>query len=96
MGIVPLEAMMSKVPVITSNRSSLPEIVGKKGNTFNPYDVKRIAKEIVKLFKNKRYYAQKVKLGSKQFDKFNYHQMHKKIINVYREELNKKNMIKFS
>ena len=38
----------------------------------------------------------KVKLGSKQFDKFNYHQMHKKIINVYREELNKKNMIKFS
>lgn len=96
MGIVPLEAMMSKVPVITSNRSSLPEIVGKRGNIFNPYDVKRITKEIVKLFKNKRYYAQKVKLGSKQFDKFNYHQMHKKIINVYREELNKKNMIKFS
>ena len=96
MGIIPLEAMMSKVPVITSNRSSLPEIVGKKGNIFNPYDIVGITKEILKLFRNKRYYAQKVNMGIKQFDKFNYHQMHKKIINIYRQELNKKNMIKLS
>ncbi len=36
-GLPPLEAMASGCPVITSNNSSLPEVVGDAGLTVNPY-----------------------------------------------------------
>jgi glycosyltransferase involved in cell wall biosynthesis len=38
-GIPPLEAMASGTPVITSNVSSLPEVVGDSGIMITPYDV---------------------------------------------------------
>ena len=37
-GMPPLEAMASGTPVITSNRSSLPEVVGNAGITVEPRD----------------------------------------------------------
>lgn len=38
-GLPPLEAMSCGCPVITSNTSSLPEVVGAAGLQVNPYDV---------------------------------------------------------
>ncbi len=38
-GLPPLEAMASGVPVITSNRTSLPEVVGDGGLLVDPLDV---------------------------------------------------------
>lgn len=37
-GIPPLEAMAVGCPVICSNRSSLPEVVGEAAETFDPFD----------------------------------------------------------
>ena len=37
-GLPPLEAMQCGVPVITSNTSSLPEVVGEAGIMVNPQD----------------------------------------------------------
>ncbi|REA02038.1 glycosyltransferase family 1 protein [Haloferax sp. Atlit-6N] len=45
-GIPPLEAMQSGTPVITSNRSSLPEVVGDAGVTVDPTDVSAFATAI--------------------------------------------------
>lgn len=42
-GLPPLEAMACGVPVVTSNRSSLPEVVGDAGLLVDPYDVDDIA-----------------------------------------------------
>ena len=42
-GLPPLEAMQCGVPVITSNTSSLPEVVGDAGLTADPRDVDAIA-----------------------------------------------------
>lgn len=42
-GIPPLEAMQSGTPVVTSNRSSLPEVVGDAGMTVDPTDPSAIA-----------------------------------------------------
>lgn len=42
-GIPALEAMACGTPVITSNTSSLPEVVGDAGLLVNPYDVQEIA-----------------------------------------------------
>lgn len=46
-GLPPLEAMASGTPVITSNTSSLPEIIGDAGIMINPRDVDSLAKSIV-------------------------------------------------
>jgi glycosyltransferase involved in cell wall biosynthesis len=42
-GLPPLEAMASGTPVITSNVSSLPEVVGQAALMIDPYDPEAIA-----------------------------------------------------
>lgn len=42
-GIPPLEAMSCGTPTLTSNTSSLPEVVGDAALTVNPYDVNALA-----------------------------------------------------
>jgi glycosyltransferase involved in cell wall biosynthesis len=42
-GLPPLEAMASGTPVITSNLSSLPEVVGDAALLIDPYDPSAIA-----------------------------------------------------
>jgi glycosyltransferase involved in cell wall biosynthesis len=41
-GLPPLEAMACGVPVVTSNASSLPEVVGGAGTTVDPTDVEAL------------------------------------------------------
>jgi glycosyltransferase involved in cell wall biosynthesis len=42
-GLPPLEAMASGTPVLTGNRTSLPEVVGDAGLMVDPYDVDALA-----------------------------------------------------
>jgi glycosyltransferase involved in cell wall biosynthesis len=42
-GLPPLEAMASGTPVVTSNLSSLPEVVGEAAVLIDPYDPASIA-----------------------------------------------------
>lgn len=51
-GLPPLEAMACGVPVITSDRSSLPEVVGDAGVTVNPTDVEALAEAMVAVLKD--------------------------------------------
>jgi glycosyltransferase involved in cell wall biosynthesis len=46
-GLPVLEAMSLGVPVITSNRSSLPELAGDAAITVDPYDVEGLSQAIV-------------------------------------------------
>ena len=48
-GIPPLEAMSFSCPVICSNTSSIPEVVGDAGLFFDPYDSDSIAESLQKL-----------------------------------------------
>lgn len=48
-GLPPLEAMSCGVPVIASNVSSLPEVVGDSGLLIDPHDVEGLANAIEKL-----------------------------------------------
>lgn len=51
-GLPPLEAMAAGVPVITSNTTSIPEVVSDKAITINPLSVEDIADNIICLSKN--------------------------------------------
>lgn len=48
-GLPPLEAMACGVPVISSNISSLPEVVGKAGLLVNPQDEKALSQAMKKV-----------------------------------------------
>lgn len=53
-GYPPLEAMCCEIPVVVSNTSSLPEIVGDGGVLVDPYNVDEIAEQIIKLLNNEQ------------------------------------------
>lgn len=55
-GLPVLEAMQSGVPVVTSNTSSLPEIVDGFGIMHQPNDIKSFAESIIKLLDDSNYY----------------------------------------
>jgi len=42
-GLPPLEAMACGTPVVTSNRTALPEVVGEAAMLVDPYDVEALA-----------------------------------------------------
>ena len=48
-GLPPLEAMACGTPVITSNVSSLPEVVGNAAITIDPYDLEAISEALIRL-----------------------------------------------
>jgi len=48
----PLEAMACGTPVITSNLSSIPEVVGDAAILIDPYNTAEIAQAIASVLKN--------------------------------------------
>ena len=51
-GLPPLEAMTCGCPVITSNISSLPEVVGQAGITVNPENIEGLANQVKNVLSN--------------------------------------------
>ena len=62
-GLPPLEAMASGVPVVTSNVSSLPEVVGDAALTVNPLDVAAISAALARGLEDETWRASAVRLG---------------------------------
>ena len=56
-GMPVLEAMASGTPVITSNNSSLPEVVGEAGILVNPDSVEEISEAIAKILDGEEDYV---------------------------------------
>ena len=52
-GLPPLEAMQCGLPVITSNTSSLPEVVGDAGMLFDPHDKTGMCDAMLKILEDK-------------------------------------------
>ena len=62
-GLPPLEAMASGTPVVTSNVSSLPEVVGDAAVMIDPYDADAIADGIRRVLTDTDLRAQLVRRG---------------------------------
>lgn len=84
-GLPPIEAMRAKCPVICSNSSSLPEVVGEAAVMFDPLDVEEITKAILKVVFDDRYRKKLIKLGSMQAEKFSWDNCVEHTLNIYRK-----------
>lgn len=62
-GLPPLEAMQCGTPVICSNRTSLPEVMGNAGILVNPTNQTEIAEAMLRIYRNKSF-ADTLKLKS--------------------------------
>ena len=82
-GIPPLEAMACGTPVVTSNTSSLPEVVGDAGRLVNPTDTNEIAAAIEELILDENLRADLSKKGIRQAGLFSWERSAKETWNVY-------------
>lgn len=71
-GIPPLEAMACGTPVVCSNASSLPEVVGDAALLFDPLNAKELAKDIERLSEDKALYDKLVRRGFSRVGMFNW------------------------
>lgn len=70
-GIPPLEAMQSGVPVISSNTTSLPEVLGSAAVLLSPKNIDKFVEEIKKMITDTKYYEEYKMKGLMQAKKYN-------------------------
>lgn len=84
-GIPLLEAMACGTPVIVSDTSSTPEVVGDSGLYFNPYSKEELLAALDRIMDDARLREQLVKKGLNRSKMFSWHETSVKTYNVYRE-----------
>jgi glycosyltransferase involved in cell wall biosynthesis len=82
-GLPPLEAMKSGIPVVSSNTSSLKEVIGEGGIMHDPDDYNSFALSILKLFSDQEYYNNWKMRGIKQSEKFNFTKTAEKLVKIF-------------
>lgn len=82
-GIPVVEAMAVGCPVIVSNVSSLPEVVGKAGILVDPYSVDQIEQTIRTVVSDKKLQQKLSKLGLEQAKKFSWDNMAKTVLKTF-------------
>lgn len=71
-GLPPIEAMQLEVPVICSNTSSLPEIVGDAAVLVNPEEYTQVGKEIKRLQDNDEFRRELINRGKDNIKRFSW------------------------
>jgi glycosyltransferase involved in cell wall biosynthesis len=84
-GLPPLEAMASGTPVVTSNVSSLPEVVGDAAVLVNPYDVDAIVDGLRRVLTNPALAAQMRQKGIERAREFSWERSVAKTWGVYQQ-----------
>ncbi|MBT4071154.1 MAG: glycosyltransferase family 4 protein, partial [Candidatus Magasanikbacteria bacterium] len=78
-GFPPLEAAVYGCPVIVSNRSSLPEIMGDAAYYVDPYNITDMATGISRMLTNASLRMKYAELGKKQVEKYTWEDMAKQL-----------------
>ncbi len=82
-GIPPLEAMQHGCPTLTSNTSSLPEVMGHASMMFDPGDVERIATMGLRLLRDPDARKENAKLGAENAQRFSWETSARQMVQIY-------------
>lgn len=84
-GLPPLEAMQCGIPVISSNNSSIPEVVGEAGILINPIDNEEITESMWKLYSDDTLHQQLSALALQQAEKFSWQKFMDEHLKIYQK-----------
>jgi glycosyltransferase involved in cell wall biosynthesis len=84
-GLPPLEAMACGTPVVTSNTSSLPEVVGDAALKVDPYDESAIAQAMLTVTTDQQLRAHLREAGPQQARRFTWRAAAEKTLALYKE-----------
>ncbi|WP_151736546.1 glycosyltransferase family 4 protein ['Paenibacillus yunnanensis' Narsing Rao et al. 2020] len=88
-GIPPLESMACGTPVITSNTTSIPEIVEDAALTINPSSGEELKQGIIELFNNEMLRKELSVKGLQRVQKFSWRNMAFNTLEVYKSLMEK-------
>ncbi|MFL6373523.1 MAG: glycosyltransferase family 4 protein [Pyrinomonadaceae bacterium] len=88
-GLPPLEAMQCGTPVITGDRTSLPEVVGDAGIMVDPYDVNAIADAMQRLLNDANLRADLTKRGIERAKNFSWAKAARETLGVFERVMSK-------
>ncbi len=83
-GLPPLEAMARGVPVVSSNATCLPEVLGDAVIYFDPLDVDDMAEKIKKALLDEDLRKDLIAKGFEQIKKYSWQKMAEETLNLYR------------
>ncbi len=92
-GLPPLEAMACGAPVVASNTSSLPEILGDAALYVNPMDTANIAIGIERVLTNRELRAELRAKGIAQAAKFSWERAARETLAVYEQVAGRKRQV---
>ena len=82
-GLPILESFFCEVPVITTNRGSIPEIADDAAILIDPYDYESLSKEIEKLIEDNGLREELIKKGKKRLVNFDWRKTAFQILGIY-------------
>jgi glycosyltransferase involved in cell wall biosynthesis len=83
-GLPPLEAMACGTPVITSNTTSLPEVVGDAGIMLDPHDEEKLSKEMYRVLNDEKLADNLIQMGLERAKLFDWDESAQQTMEVYR------------
>jgi glycosyltransferase involved in cell wall biosynthesis len=83
-GIPPLEAMAHHCPVISSNTSSMPEVIGTAGGYFDPADVDDMRRAIEDVVYSDDRVDELRRAGTERITKFSWNKCTRETLDIYR------------
>jgi glycosyltransferase involved in cell wall biosynthesis len=87
-GVPPIEAMACGAPVITSNTSSLPEVVGDAALQIDPYNTDALARAILQVLENEQLRDELRQRGYARAQHFTWPKSASKMLSVYQRLYN--------
>lgn len=89
-GLIGLEAFASGAPVVSSKRTSLPEILGNAALYFNPDDPEEMARTMKLVLEDKKLYNDLIARGKERVKLFSWEKMAKETLEIYETILKNK------
>jgi glycosyltransferase involved in cell wall biosynthesis len=87
-GLPPLEAMVHGTPVVTSNNSSLPEVVGNAAVLVNPENVFEIMRAMHRVLLDQGLREKMKRRSHEQSQRFSWESSARRVLQVYQEVTN--------